>query len=107
MYAPTSEDSLYTSPEFSPVFLTENIAKRQPLHRDLCTLSPHNAAILYCDVIADKAHFRKLLRIRYVKQSFGIAYIWVYGKTFEGKNLMVGIKIECSRKNNQHLVMYQ
>ena len=33
MYAATSEDSLYTSPEFSLVFLTENIAKRQPLHR--------------------------------------------------------------------------
>ena len=56
MYTPTSEDSLHASPEFSPVFLTENIAKRQPLHRTSVHCPPHNAAILYCDVIADKAH---------------------------------------------------
>ena len=28
MYAPTLEDSLYVSPEFSPALLTVNIAKR-------------------------------------------------------------------------------
>ena len=56
VYAPTSEDSLYASPEFSPVFFTENIAKRQPLHRLSVQSPPLTPPFLYCDLIADKAY---------------------------------------------------
>ena len=56
MYAPTLEDSLHVSLEFSPILFTANIAKRQPLHRVSVHCPPTTPPFLYRDVIADKAH---------------------------------------------------
>ena len=50
------EDSSYASPEFPPVFFTENIPKRQSLHRISVQSPPLMPPFLYCDVIADEAH---------------------------------------------------